>query len=303
LFLSAGSVIHAMGDEQDMRKLGGLVRTLPLTYSLMLIGSLSLMGFPFLTGYYSKDAILELTFAHYSIKATFAYWLGAISAMCTAFYSFRLLINTFISDTRGSLTNTIGSHESPIRMLIPLILLGIGSIFVGYIMKDLVIGIGTTGLGNAVYTAPENITLINAEFLSPMTKQIPVILSMTGATIAILLYWKMPAAPVPSRDLFIFLSNKWHFDAIYNNYIVKPIFIWGLDVSYKVIDKGLIEAWGPTGIKRALKNITQGGSSLQSGQVYNYALAVILFTAIVSININTGLEIILLLPIFIILFP
>lgn len=180
LFLSAGSVIHAMGDEQDMRKLGGLAKSLPVTYSLMLIGSLSLMGFPYLTGYYSKDAILELTFAHYSIKSTFAYWLGAVSALCTAFYSFRLLINTFIANPRGNMTNYKGAHESAPAMMIPLIILGVGSIFVGYLFKDMVIGIGTTGLGNSVYTAGEHITLINAEFLSPLTKQIPVILSMTS---------------------------------------------------------------------------------------------------------------------------
>lgn len=302
LFLSAGSIIHAMNDEQDMRKLGGLARSLPLTYSLMLIGSLSLMGFPFLTGYYSKDAILELTFAHFSIKATFAYWLGVLSALCTAFYSFRLLINTFLSNPRGPRNNYLNAHEPLPAMMIPLIILGFGSIFVGYLLKDLVIGIGTTGLGNSIYVSGEHITLINAEFLSPITKQIPVILSIIGALSAILLYWYKPAAPVISRNIYIFISNKWHFDAIYNNYVVKPLFIWGLDVSYKVLDKGLIEAWGPTGIIKLFKYLTSELSQLQSGQVYNYALAIILFTTLISLNLESFSDTLFILPAIIFFF-
>jgi len=113
LFLSAGSVIHALADDQDMRKYGGLIKTIPLTYSLMLIGSLSLMGFPFLTGFYSKDAILELIFAHYTLTGSFAYFLGAFSALCTSFYSIRLLYLTFLNSPNSSLKNLENSHESP----------------------------------------------------------------------------------------------------------------------------------------------------------------------------------------------
>lgn len=304
LFLSAGSVIHALADEQDMRKMGGLLRALPLTYSLMLIGSLSLMGFPFLTGFYSKDAILELTYASYSIKGTFAYWLGAFSALCTSFYSFRLLLNSFLVSPRGSQANYKGAHEAPTAMMVPLIILGFGSIFVGYLMKDLVIGMGSTGLGGAVYTLPHHTSLINAEFLSPLTKFIPVILSTTGAATALIVYLNFPAVPVFSRQLFIFLSNKWHFDAIYNFYIVRPLFTWGLDVSYKVLDKGLIEAAGPTGIQRLLKTLTQNASHLQSGQVYNYALAVLLYTTLISLEAqnSASVEILFMLPILIFFF-
>lgn len=303
LFLSAGSVIHALADEQDMRKMGGLFKALPLTYSLMLIGSLSLMGFPFLTGFYSKDAILELTYASYSIKGTFAYWLGAFSALCTSFYSFRLLLNTFIVAPRGSQANYKGAHEAPTAMMVPLIILGFGSIFVGYLMKDLVIGMGSTGLGGIASALPHHVTLINAEFLSPLTKFIPVILSTLGAGTALFIYLNYPSAPVPSRQLFIFLSNKWHFDAIYNHYIVKPLFKWGLDVSYKVLDKGLIETVGPTGIQRLLKTLTQGASQLQSGQVYNYALAVLLYTTLISLGLgeNTSAETLFILPVLLVL--
>jgi len=112
LFLSAGAVIHALSDEQDMRKMGGLVKSLPLTYSLMFIGSLSLMGFPFLTGYYSKDAILELAYGAFTIPSSFAYFLGSISAFCTAFYSMRLLYLTFLNNPNSSQINTSNVHES-----------------------------------------------------------------------------------------------------------------------------------------------------------------------------------------------
>ena len=121
LFLSAGCVIHAMADEQDMRKLGGLIKAIPYTYSLMLIGSLSLMGFPFLTGFYSKDAILELAYASYTCHGTFAHWLGTISAGFTAFYSIRLLMLTFISPANGPQSTLEKAHESPWQMSLPTI--------------------------------------------------------------------------------------------------------------------------------------------------------------------------------------
>ena len=300
LFLSAGAVIHALADEQDMRKMGGLIKTLPFTYSLMLIGSLSLAGFPFLTGFYSKDAILELTLAQYTISGSFAYWLGTISALFTSFYSFRLLFLTFINNPQSSLTNFKFSGESPLSMSLPLFLLALGSIFIGYLGKDAFIGIGSSFFTHSIFVLHNHITLINAEFLSPLTKLIPVISSIVGALLAILFYSE--SRSIYYQNIYKFLSNKWHFDYIYNHYIVKPIFLWGHNVSYKVLDKGLFEAIGPTGLSSGIRYLSTIFSKLQSGQVYNYAFTIILFTTLylhsLTINLNVEYVIITVLILF-----
>jgi NADH-ubiquinone oxidoreductase chain 5 len=136
LFLTAGAVIHAVNNEQDMRRMGGLVRVLPFTYAMMFIGSLSLMGFPFLTGFYSKDVILEMAYSSYSVAGHFAHALGTIAAFFTAFYSMRLLYLTFLSEPMGYRPVIEGAHESPFNMTLPLGLLSIGSIFIGYVSRD-----------------------------------------------------------------------------------------------------------------------------------------------------------------------
>jgi len=143
LFLSAGAVIHAVSDEQDMRRIGGLVRTLPFTYAMMFIGSLSLIGFPFLTGFYSKDVILEMSYSSYTVVGHFAHALGTVAAFFTAFYSMRLLYLTFLSEPIGYKSVMEGVHESPLNMTTPLGLLAVGSIFIGYISRDWSVGMGT----------------------------------------------------------------------------------------------------------------------------------------------------------------
>jgi len=311
LFLSAGSIIHALADEQDMRKMGGLIKSLPYTYSLMLIGSLSLMGFPFLTGFYSKDAILEFTFAQYNVSATFAYWLGAFSALCTSYYSIRLIILSFISSPKSSQINILNAHESPWNMSLPLLILSFGSIFVGYLLKDMFIGAGTNFFGASIFVMPEHLSIINAEFLPPFIKLIPVIFSLFGAFLAIYLYTFMPNFLVNlklsniGREFYIFLSNRWHWDFVYNFYIVKSIFIWGHDVSYKIIDKGILEYIGPTGITIIIKKASSHMSKLQSGQVYNYALCVLVFTTLYIYYATMGninVEFLIIIPLFLILF-
>lgn len=288
LFLSAGSVIHAMADEQDMRKLGGLIKAIPFTYSMMLIGSLSLMGFPFMTGFYSKDAILEFAFAKYSFDGTFAHWLGTISALFTAFYSFRLLYLTFLGDTNAPKSTYLHAHESPAPMSIPLVILAFGSIYFGYIFKDMFIGPGTPFFGNAITILPHNTTIFDAEFVDVFTKWIPVIFSIFGATLAFVLYhfgaklvfnWKYNNSL--GRSLYTFLSQKWHFDVVYNSYIVLPAMRFGHNVSYKVIDRGLLEYVGPYGISKTLSSkLSTKASSLQSGLVYNYAFTIFLFSTL-----------------------
>jgi NADH-ubiquinone oxidoreductase chain 5 len=143
LFLGDGSVIHAVSDEQDMRKMGGLRKLVPFTYSVMMVGSLALMGFPFLTGFYSKDVILEVAFGKYNTIGYFSYILGTCAAFFTAFYSFRLAHLTFLSEPNGYKPVIMNAHDSPIRMSLPLAILAIPSIFIGYLSKDMFIGMGT----------------------------------------------------------------------------------------------------------------------------------------------------------------
>jgi NADH-ubiquinone oxidoreductase chain 5 len=142
LFLSAGSVIHALADEQDMRKMGGLVKIVPITYIMFVIGSFALMGFPFLTGFYSKDILLELSYGTYYFTGLFAYTLGIISAFFTSFYSIRLIFMTFLKINNNNSRIMINAHESSIILLVPLIILAICSIFIGFMAKDLFIGLG-----------------------------------------------------------------------------------------------------------------------------------------------------------------
>jgi len=143
LFLGAGSVIHAMGDEQDMRKMGGLVKILPFTYSTMVIGSLALMGFPFLTGFYSKDLILELAYGSFTLEGRFVHTLGTLAAFFTAYYSTRLISLTFLRNPNGNRYFYEHAHESPLPMTIPLFILSFGSIFIGYLSRDMFVGMGS----------------------------------------------------------------------------------------------------------------------------------------------------------------
>ena len=314
LFLSAGCVIHAMVDEQDMRKLGGLIKSLPFTYSLMLIGSLSLMGFPFLTGFYSKDAILELAYASYTTHGTFAHWLGTISAFFTAFYSTRLIYLTFISNTNSPQYSFKTSHENPPQMSIPLVILGLGSIFWGYIFRDAFIGVGSDFFANSIFVSPANLNLLEAEFIEPIVKWTPVLFSFAGAGIGFFLYHLAPSIVYGIKTsyfgklVYTFLNNKWHFDSIYNYYIVKPTFKWGHDVSYKILDRGVIEIMGPTGVSGLINSLTRWISSLQSGFVYNYAFTIFLGTTVFLIGLNNldfcllHNELLAILPVFALLF-
>lgn len=286
LFLSAGSVIHGLVDEQDMRKYGGLIGRLPLTYTMIMIGSMSLMGFPFLTGFYSKDAILEFAYGTYTVEGTWGHWLGTVAAFFTAFYSARLLYLTFLSKPTARQYDYEHSHESPYSIWMPLLILGLGSIFWGYLTRDMIIGLGSSYFGNAIFVLPKNAGVsIDAEFIATIIKWVPVIFSISGGVIAILLYTYMGNTMSPYRmsavKLYTFLSNKWHIDQIYNAYIVKPILNAGHDITYKALDRGIIEKLGPTGLAQGIRAITANLSSkVQSGEIYNYALTIFVFATV-----------------------
>nr|YP_010322622.1 NADH dehydrogenase subunit 5 [Acrossota amboinensis]UKP87184.1 NADH dehydrogenase subunit 5 [Acrossota amboinensis] len=261
LFLGAGSIIHALLDEQDLRKMGGVIRGLPLTYVLMLIGSLSLAGFPYLSGFYSKDLILELTYNNYCLVSI--YWLASITAFLTAFYSFRLIYLSFVSKPNLTRTNAQHLHEADWNLLGPLLVLAIGSILVGYLAQNLVF-------------APS----IRPLPLVPTTVSLaPVIMSVTGILLVFILrpyiiYY------ITRPNIYGFLFYAWEFNQITNYYIGSTVWKFGHIVSYRTIDRGILEILGPTGIALFLVNRTKELSSLQSGLLFNYALMILVGTAI-----------------------
>jgi len=282
LFLGAGSLIHAMGDEQDMRKMGGLRRVLPYTYAIFLIGSLALMGFPFLTGFYSKDLILELAYAKYTLSGHFAHWLGCLAAFFTAFYSFRLLSLAFLSETNAFKAILSEAHEPTPAMSFPLACLAIGSLFTGYWSRDMVVGLGTDFWGNAIYTSPENMMMMEAEFLPTGVKLVPLIFSLSGAFSSYILYaffsqeLFLVKVSAQGRKIYTFLNGKWFFDKVYNDYILQPALKMGYHFTYKAVDRGLIELMGPYGLSHALSATANNVSKLQSGYIYHYTLAMVL---------------------------
>ena len=222
LFLGAGSVIHAVADEQDMRRMGGLKRIIPFTFVAMSIGSFALMGFPFLTGFYSKDIILETAFAKYTSVTHFSYCLGTLSAFFTGFYSMRLLFLTFLSDPNGFKPILIGAHDSPIKMASPLIFLVFPSIFIGFFSRDFFIGLGTSFWNNAIFLFPSNFILIDAEFVAQIYKLLPICFSFLAASLALFFYTfssKMLyilKISLIGKSFYNFLNKKWFFDKIYN---------------------------------------------------------------------------------------
>nr|AZL92975.1 NADH dehydrogenase subunit 5 [Peronospora effusa]AZL93043.1 NADH dehydrogenase subunit 5 [Peronospora effusa] len=290
LFLCSGAVIHAMGDEQDIRKMGGLRRILPFTYVMFLIGSLSLMGFPFLTGFYSKDLILEVAFASFSETGHFAYWLGTIGAFFTAFYSTRLLFFAFLSETNAYKNIIKNAHDVPLEMGIPLGLLAFGSIFIGYISKDMFVGLGSNFWNNSIYINPLNNQMIDAEFLPTFFKILPVILSFFGLFGAFYLYFFkfkfLYNLKISKYGLYFynFLNRKWYFDKIYYEFINQYILQIGYNFTYKMIDKGLIEMCGPYGLTMIFSFLSQRIILLQTGYIYHYSLLMLIAT-IFLINI------------------
>nr|QEQ13331.1 NADH dehydrogenase subunit 5 [Ectocarpus siliculosus] len=276
LFLGAGSVIHAVGDEQDMRKMGGLRRLLPFTYAMMVIGSLALMGMPFLTGFYSKDVILEVGYATYSSASHFAYWLGSFAAFCTAFYSIRLLALCFLSEPNGSRTLLLSASEGSWPMGVVLGILAVPSMFIGYLSRDLFIGLGTDFWGNALFFLPNNISIIDAEFMSTGVKILPLCLSILGGLSSFILYRNysrnlfLLKTSILGRKLYTFLNRKWLFDKIYNDFITQNTLDFGYHFTYKSIDRGLIESLGPFGFSNVLLDQVNKSRSWHSGYLYHY---------------------------------
>nr|YP_010726704.1 NADH dehydrogenase subunit 5 [Cystoclonium purpureum f. stellatum]WDY85191.1 NADH dehydrogenase subunit 5 [Cystoclonium purpureum f. stellatum] len=284
LFLSAGSVIHSLSNEQDMRRMGSLISFLPLTYSLMLIGSLALVGFPYLTGFYSKDFILELTQSssyndfNYIV---FASWLGNISVFFTSFYSFRLLYLTFLNSSNINRIILNHIHESSLIMALPLILLTLGSLFIGFLFKDLFIGLGSDFWRGSIFVLPTHNFFIEAEWLPISIKWLPFILTFFGIILASLInitnfykYFLFNRFKLSSFFVFL-ISKRWYLDTFYNRFIVYPLLNFGYLISYKILDRGFIELAGPFGFSKLILNWTLVISKLQTGQIIHYIFFII----------------------------
>ena len=312
LFLCSGAVIHAMGDEQDIRKMGGLRRILPFTYIMFLIGSLSLMGFPFLTGFYSKDLILEIAFATFNETGHFAYWLGTIAAFFTAFYSTRLLYFAFLSETNAHKNIIKKAHDVPLEMGLPLGLLAFGSIFIGYLSRDMFVGLGSNFWNNSIYINPINNQMIDAEFLPTFFKLLPVILSFTGLFSAFYLYFfkfkffYQLKTSIIGLYFYNFLNRKWYFDKIYYEFINQYILKIGYNVTYKMVDKGLIEMCGPYGLVTIFSYLSRQISLFQTGYIYHYSLLILISTIflinILFISLTYFFNYIIILLLFLVLF-
>lgn len=271
-----------MADQQDLRRLGGLVNFLPFTYTAILIGSLSLMAFPFLTGFYSKDLILELALGQYEVSGNIAYWLGTLSAVFTAFYSARLISLAFFTTPNAPKGDYLHTHEAPMIIVIPLVILSIFSIAFGYVAKDCFVGIGTDFLSTALFQLPDHVSLVEAEFGLPLfLKLLPMFGSFFGFGLAFYLYHVTPLFTIKltnsslGKSLYAFFNGKWFFDNVYNHYFISGGMKLGHTIS-KVIDRGIIELVGPFGLSNSLSTRRHNITSYDTGVITSYALYIIL---------------------------
>ena len=283
LFLGSGSVIHAFKDEQNINKMGGVWKKLPYTYFLMIIGTLALSGFPFLSGFYSKDAIIEFAYLRGNTSGAYAAIIGIFTAFLTSIYSWRLIFKTFHGKFNNKDIKIEETHESPLVMLIPLMFLSIGAIFSGYVFKELFIGIGSNIFWqDSIF------------FLKPLSTEHPpfwfLILTPTLVILSIPISYYLfiknknltnQIANV-NKPLYQFLLNKWYFDELYEILFVKQskklgLFLW------KFFDVKLIDGFGPDGISAIIKKCSLKAKKFQSGFIYQYAFVMLLgFSALLT---------------------
>ena len=285
LFLGAGSVIHAMSDEQDMRRMGGLWKKIPLTYLVMWVGSLALAGvYPF-AGYYSKDAILEAAYAAGTGIGAYGFWCGLLAALLTGFYSWRLLILTFHGRPRADAATMAHVHESPAVMTIPLVLLATGALVTGFTFHDQLLGPDWVQFwGSSIQIAPTNHVLHDMEELPAWVTLAPTIVGLTGIFVAWLLYVAAPSVPMllaaQFRWLYLFLLNKWYFDELYDKILVRPSFTLAR-LLWQVGDATIID-----GVPNGLAALTADGSAqvvkLQTGSIAVYAFAMLIGLVVLS---------------------
>jgi NADH-ubiquinone oxidoreductase chain 5 len=282
LFLGAGAVIHAVVDNQDLRKYGGLRTFLPLTYTVILIASLSLVAFPFMTGFYSKDFILESAYGQYHFSSINVYIIAVIGAIFTTLYSVKILYLTFLTNPNGSLNYYKNAHESDIFISLPLVILAIFSIYFGFITKDIYIGLGSGFfIDNSIFIHPMHEILINTEFGVPtIFKLIPFILTLTFSILGLFYPEFMPKSVSNFKlsnigyYIFGFFNQRFLIEYFYNKYIVNNILFMGSQTT-RILDKGSVEWIGPYGINMVLIKISKTISILNKGVVTDYALYIL----------------------------
>tara|TARA_A100001011_G_scaffold360372_1_gene407608 strand:- start:1138 stop:3045 length:1908 start_codon:yes stop_codon:yes gene_type:complete len=276
LFLGSGSVIHAFKDEQDIRNMGGVRKKLPFTYFFMLIGTLALTGFPFLSGFYSKDAIIEFAYLRNSLVGNYAVVVGISTAFLTSIYSWRLFFKTFHGTYNNKTIPINETHESPIIMLLPLFFLAIGSIFSGFIFKETLIGHHSKEFWQSSIFFLEEIKhdsiplwfLLLTPFIVVIA--IPISFYYFVSNTKIVESFKNTNLP-----LYNFLLNKWYIDELYEMIFVKPTkkvgsFFW------RKIDLGTIDRFGPDGISKLIKMVSNKVGKFQSGFIYDYAFVMLI---------------------------
>ena len=283
LFLGAGAVIHAVADNQDFRKYGGLRPFLPLTYSVMLIASLSLVAFPFMTGFYSKDFILESAYGQFYFSGTVVYFIATIGAIFTTLYSVKVLYLTFLTNPNGPVVNYKQAHEGDIFMSLPLIILAIFSIFFGYITKDMFIGLGSGFFAdNSLFIHPTHEIMLDTEFAVPtLFKLLPLIFTISFSTLAVVLSEFLPKIMILFKftrlgyNIFGFFNQRFLIELFYNKYITGLVLNLGGQTT-KVIDKGSVELLGPFGLEKGLINLSRNIASLDTGVITSYALYILI---------------------------
>lgn len=265
LFLSAGSIIHALLDEQDMRRMGAMKDLTPFSFAAIFVGSVSLMGLPFLTGFYSKDFILELAFDKYLLS--FALWLGLGAAFFTAYYSFRLVYFTFVEKPMSSKRALQKAHEGHWNLITPLVILLVGSLAIGYSSQFFII------------------RDVSPPMIPTDSKWLPTILSVSGGVLGLYSYLTFKKGWSISLSLlymisYAFINSAWQFNYVINHFIVKPFWKFGLNITYNKVDRQLLEFIGPEGLLLSLSKSSSRSSLFQSGWLMNYLLIFILFITV-----------------------
>ena len=303
-------MIHAVVDNQDFRKYGALKSWLPLTYSVMLIASLSLVAFPFITGFYSKDFILESIYGQFYFSGTVVYYIATIGAIFTTLYSVKILYLTFLTNPNGPFIIYRTTHESDIFMSLPLIILAIFSIFFGYITKDMFVGLGSGFFtDNSIYIHPLHESMLNTEFAVPFIfKLLPLIFTLLFSFLAFIISEFLPRFIIYFKlsrfgySIFSFFNQRFLIEFFYNKYIVNLVLELGSQI-IKVIDKGSVELLGPFGLEKGLINLSNSITNLSTGNITSYALYIligfILYILIPYLNlIDNSLLLLLLLSSF-----
>jgi len=284
LFLGAGSVIHALNNEQDLRNMGGLRKGIPITFAMMVIGTLALTGFPLTAGFFSKDMIIEASHASQLQAAPYAFVLLVTAAFLTSFYSWRLIFMAFFGKPRHSEETASHVHESPLVMLVPLGVLAAGALIAGYAGKEFFIGEGYAAFWRgSLFTRPDNHILEAAHHAEQWVVLLPTVMMAAGFALAWLAYIAFPQTPAIAvrafRPVHAFLYNKWYFDELYDWIFVRPM-RWIARVLWKVGDGAIIDGLGPDGVSARVLDITNRVVRLQTGFVYHYAFVMLVGIAL-----------------------